>query len=109
MAQSCSRFAVERNDALAHIDDQNDYVGGFDGEPDLAERRLRDDILRFFTPQQTYTAGVHQGERATVPFPLGADAVARHAGLIVHNGDAPAHNAVEQRRLADIWATDDGD
>ncbi len=44
-----------------------------------------------------------------MPFSLGADAVTCDAGLIVYNGDAPAHNPVEQSRLADIWATDDGD
>jgi hypothetical protein len=44
-----------------------------------------------------------------VPFGFSGDAVARDAGLIVNNGDAPFDNPVEQRGLADIGPTDDSD
>ena len=35
--------------------------------------------------------------------------LARDAGLVVHDGDAPVDNAVEQRGFAHVGATDDGD
>ena len=44
----------------------------------------------------------------SVPFGLDADAVARDAGLVMDNGDAPSDDAVEQRGLADIGAADNG-
>ena len=44
-----------------------------------------------------------------MPFRLGADAIAGHPRLIVHNGDAPTCDSIEQGGLADVGPTDDGD
>jgi hypothetical protein len=44
-----------------------------------------------------------------VPFGLGADAIARDARLVMDDGDAPPHNAIEQCGLAYVGAADDGD
>ena len=44
-----------------------------------------------------------------LPFGLGADAVARDAGLVMDDGDAPSDDAIEQRGLADIGPADNGD
>ena len=63
----------------------------------------------FSRAQQADAAGVHEREGAPAPLGLGADAVARDAGLVVHDGDAPADDAVEQGGLADIGPADDGD
>ena len=63
----------------------------------------------FSRAQQADAAGVHEREGAPVPLGLGADAVARDAGLVVDDGDAPSDDAVEQRGLADVGAADDGD
>ena len=69
-----------------------------------SKRRLGDDVIRLLAAQQPDAAGVHQRERLSVPLGLGADAVARDARLVMHDGDAPPDDAVEQGRLADIRA-----
>ena len=75
----------------------------------LFERGLDDDVVGFFAAQQADAAGVNERERPPVPFGLGGDAVAGDAGLIVDNCDALADDAIEQRGLADIGPSDDGD
>ena len=54
-------------------------------------------------------AGVDQQEAAPVPLRLDLLAVARHAGLLVHDRLARAAEAVDERRLADVRIADDGD
>jgi hypothetical protein len=44
-----------------------------------------------------------------MPFGLDAHAVARDAGLVMHNRNAFFDDAIEQRGFSDIGATDDGD
>ena len=107
-AQFFRDFEVERHNAFLHVDDENDDVCGFNGQIHLFHRRLDDDIIGFFTAQQADATGVHQRKGSSVPFRFGNDSVARHARLIVDNGDAPSNNAIEQRGLADIGATDNG-
>ena len=63
----------------------------------------------FLAAQQADAAGVHEREGFAVPFRLHAHAVARDAGLVMHDGDAPFDDAVEQRGFPDIRAADDGD
>ena len=75
----------------------------------LLQRGLDDDIVGFFAAQQADAAGVHQREGFSAPLGLGGDAVARDAGLIMHNRNALADDAIEQRGLADVWPPDDGD
>ena len=108
VAQARGGFAVQRHDAFLDVHHQDDDVGRLDGEFHLFERRLDDDIIRLFAAQQADAAGIHQREGLPVPFHLGADAVARDARLIVHDGDAPAGDAVEQGGLADIGPADNG-
>ena len=43
-----------------------------------------------------------------MPFDLGRNAVSRDPGLIMHNGNALARNAIKQGRLADIWTANNG-
>ena len=40
---------------------------------------------------------------------LGAHPIPRDARLIMHDGNPPAHHAIEQGGFADIGTTDDGD
>ncbi len=107
--QTFRNFAIERHDALLRVDDENNDVCGLNGQIHLFNRRFDDDITRLFAVQQSDAAGVHEREGAPVPFRFGADAVARDAGQVMHNGDAPSDDAVEQGGLADVGATDDGD
>src|SRR2546430_12443387 len=53
------------------------------------------------------SAGIDQRERSAAPFGLGAHTVARDARLVVHDGDAPPGDAVEQRRFPDVRPPDD--
>ena len=105
----CRDFAVKRHDAFLHVDDENDGARGFDGDFDLFERGFDNHVIGFFAAQQADAAGVHERERFSVPLGLGADAVARDAGLVVDNRNAFFDDAVEQRGFADIRAADDGD
>ena len=43
-AQPRGSLAVQRHDALLDVHDEDDDVGRFDGELDLLERRLDDDV-----------------------------------------------------------------
>ncbi len=108
-AQAAGNFAVERHDAFLHVDDQHDDIRRFDGQFHLFERGLDDDVAGFFAAQQTDAAGVHEREGVPAPLGLGGDAVARDAGLVMHDGDAPSDDAIEQRGLADIRPADNGD
>ena len=54
-------------------------------------------------------AGVDQQEGAALPLGLDLLAVAGDAGLLLDDGLAAADDAVQQRRLADVGAADDGD
>ncbi len=83
-------------------------AGGFNGQFDLVHGGFDDHVVGFFTAQQADAAGVHQRERAPVPFRLGGDAVARDTRLVMHNRNPFADDAVEQRGLADIRPSDDG-
>ena len=107
--EACGGFAIKRDDAFLHIDDEDDEVGGFDSELDLFERGFRDDVGCLFPTEQANAAGIDECERLAMPFGFGADAIARDAGLIVDDGNAPPNDPVEERRLADVRATDDGD
>ena len=95
-AQPGGRVAIERDDPLLHVHHQDKRVRRFNGQFHLFERRFGNDIGRLFTAQQTDAAGIDQREGASMPFRFGADAVTRHARLIVDDSNAPANNAVEQ-------------
>ena len=97
---------VERRDALARIDDEQDHGRRLDGETHLLFRRLRD-------PRRRVTAGQPEAarieQRVAAVLDLGIDDVAGHAGHVVNDGDALAHQPVEQAAFPHIGATDDGD
>ena len=105
--KTISYLAVQRDHSLLHIDDEENYSRRIDRQLDLRIRCARDHVLRLFPAQQAESAGIDEGEPPPVPFRLSADAVARHPRLIVHNGNAPPNDAVEERRLADIGPAHD--
>ena len=55
------------------------------------------------------TGGVDHLERQIAELAFAFAPVARHAGLIVDQRGAAAHQAIEQRRLTNIGTADDGD
>jgi hypothetical protein len=107
--QTLGDLAVQGHDAFLQIDNKNNDGGGLDGQLDLLEGGLDDDIAGLFAAQQAQAAGVHQREGAPVPLGLDADAVAGDARLVVNDGDAPAGDAVKQGRLAHVGPSDNGD
>ena len=44
-----------------------------------------------------------------MPFSLGHHAVPSDAGLVMHNSDAATDDSIEERGLADVGTTHDGD
>ena len=83
---------------------KHDDVGGLHGELGLpGDRRADAGGLR------VPAAGVDDGEPLAVPQRLVGDAVPGHARDVLHDGGAPAEDAVDQRRLADVGPADDGD
>ena len=62
---------------------------------------------RGFPALEADAAGVEQGVVAVRHF--GGDDVARHAGLVMHDGDALPRQPVEEAAFADIGPADDGD
>jgi hypothetical protein len=95
-AEAFGDFTVERDDAFLDVDDEDDDVGGLDGEGDLFDGGLDDDVAGFFAAKQPDSAGVNESERASAPFGFGADAIAGDARLIVDDGDAASDDAIEQ-------------
>ena len=53
-------------------------------------------------------AGVDEREAAVLPLHISIDAVAGHAGGILHNGDALSGDSVEKSGFADVGAANDG-
>jgi hypothetical protein len=107
--QFLRNLTVQRHDTFLHVDHQNNRARRVNGDFDLRQRGLDDDIFGFFAAQQADAAGVYEREGFSVPLGLDADAVARDAGLVMDDGNAPLDDAVEQRGFPDIGPADDGD
>ncbi len=109
LAQALGDFTVQGQNPFLNIDDEDDDVCRIDGDTHLLNRSLSDDVVSFFAAQQADAAGVHEGKRPATPLGFGCNAVAGHARLVMHDGNPPPYNAVEERGLADVWPADDGD
>ena len=104
-AQDLGDLGVALAQAGAGVEDERDRVGVGDR---LA--RLRLDLARERVDGlEVDAAGVDQLEAHAVPLALERLAVAGDARLLVDDGLAPADQAVDQRRLADVRKADDGD
>ena len=60
----------EVHQAFLRVDGQNDYGGGFNGQLHLFKGRLRDDIRRFFAPQQADPPGAARPSARRVAYSL---------------------------------------
>ena len=101
-AQHLHDALVRGRDADGRIQDKDDSVSEVDG--DL--RLLSDGAIQSLDVDFP-AARVHEREVATRPFGGVRDAVAGHARCVLHDGLAAAKNAVDQRGLANVGATDD--
>src|SRR5437868_6844157 len=93
MTEPRGSFAVERHDAFLDVYDEDDDIGGFNGDLYLFEGGTNNVVVGLFAPEQTDATGVHEGEGLAAPFSLGGNAISGDAGLIVNDGDAPSNDA----------------
>ncbi len=103
--QQSGDLFVGRRDAAGQVRHKNNRVRGVDGKLRLGADPRRD----FLLGPGLYAAGVHQRKGPAVPLAAAVNPVARHARRIVHNGNAPAHQLVEQGGFPDVRPSHDGD
>ena len=98
---------VDRQQTVERVDHEHDDVGVARGGLGLRARALRDCIARIEVAFDS--TGVDKRERAAVPFGQRIETVTRHTGRILDDGKPLTDQAVEQRALAHVGATDDRD
>ena len=87
------------------VAEEHDDRGVVNGDLGLRTHEGQDLIVR----PGLDAAGVDEGELPALPVALPVDPVAGHAGSVLHNGQAPADDLIEQHGLAHIGAAHDGD
>jgi hypothetical protein len=100
-AQQADDLLVDVGDADRRVDDEQHGVGDLD-----RDLRLRGDALGEAAGVGVPAAGVDDGEGTAVPDRVVRDAVAGHTGHVLDDGFAPADDAVDQSRLADVGTPD---
>src|SRR5260221_1913348 len=108
VAQARCGFTIKRYNAFLHVHHEDDDVSSFNCQFDLFEGGARNDVIRLLSAQQPDAPGIDQGKRASIPFGFGANSIPGYAGLVMNNGNAAAHHAIEQRGLTDVRATNNG-
>ena len=105
LAQPREDVVIERRRAFAPVDHEQDEVGFLGRGTRLAGRRTGEAFLA-----ASDAAGIDQHERTRRIEPADAViAIARDAGLVVHQRIARTRQRIEQRRFTDVGATDQGD
>ena len=94
-------------DALGGVEHQQGDVGTVE-RPQRPHERV---VLGALAASRAaaHPGGVDELDRPLVGLDQGVDGVAGRAGQVVHDGPLLAREAVEQGRLADVRAPDDGD
>ena len=88
----------------ACIDDHDDGVGFFERDLGLAINLRRHEIFFF----GNNAASINHAQAAAPPFPLSVETIASDAGLVADNGASRTYDSIEERGLADVWASDNG-
>jgi hypothetical protein len=96
---------VGGRDAGNGVDEKEDDVGLADRQPGLLLDLELDRVGRV----HLQAAGVDDDEAPAVPIGIAVHPVAGRAGTVLDDRLAAAHDAVEERRLADVGPADDGD
>ena len=99
------QLLVHGRDAVLPIHDEKQQVAGGEGDLDLGMDLVGEARIHIAAD----AAGVDDLKRCLAELALRRDAVARHAGHVVDDGDFPPGEAVEECGLAHIGASDDGD
>lgn len=102
-------FLIERDDTFANVDDKEDDICSLDGDVDLFDGGRGDDVVGLLAGYKADATSVDEREGTAVPLDLRADAIAGDTGHVMDNGDAAASDAIEQRGLANVGPSDDGD
>ena len=101
-AQHLHDALVRGGDADGRIQDEDDSVSQINGDLCL----LGDGTIQTLDVDLP-AAGVDEREVASRPFGGVGDAIAGHAGRVLHDRLAPTKDAVDQRGLADVRPADD--
>ena len=104
--RSASRWSWWRH-AFVGVDHEQRGVGAVDRLERAHEAEVLGRLVDLAAP--AHAGGVDEAQRPVVGLDDGVDRVARGAGHVVHDRALVAHEAVEQRRLADVRAADDRD
>ena len=99
-AQHMRHVLVGCGQAVAHVRDHDDAVGGVNGDLCLLAHMGKNALGGLGLD----AAGVHQQKLVAVPLAVGKNAVAGNARGILHDGQALAAEFVEQGRLAHVGA-----
>ncbi len=100
---------IQRMHPLLHIHDQQGHGGIPDRRIDLGADPRLDRALSRLAGQEGDPARVNQGEALLLPLHFPHQPVAGHPALVMHDRDAPARDAIEHGRLADIGTPDNHD
>src|SRR5208282_3793583 len=103
--QKSRQLAIGTCDLGARIDDHDDGRGFFERNLGLAEDFRGYEVFVIGDD----AAGIYNPKVVPTPFDLAIEAVAGNAGLVSDNGAPRSGQMVEERRLADVGAADDGD
>ena len=97
-------LGVRRSQADRDVHDHDDDVRRLNGDLRLTAHEAQHVVVG----ARLNAAGVHQQKIAAVPLAVAVDAVARHAGSVLHDRHAAAGELVKEHRLADVRPADDG-
>src|SRR5215472_2937822 len=101
-AQKTRQLFIERSQSRLAVHHENEQSRLLNGDLRLTKDFLRDE--RFLV--RNNAAGVHHFQSFAAPFRFAVDAVASDAGLVGNDGAPRARQAVEQRGLAHVGASD---
>ncbi|MEJ7697751.1 MAG: hypothetical protein WKF78_14315 [Candidatus Limnocylindrales bacterium] len=103
--QEGRRLVVRRREPRGGIDHEQDDIRLADGQAGLLLHACLDRIVGI----RLQAARVHDDEPAAVPLRVTVQAVTGRPGTVLHDRLARAEDPVEERALADVRPTDDGD
>ena len=109
LVEVVGNLLVLDGDAVLDVDHPDKHGGLLDDFGDLLTDEAVKDVGSVFAMMHPQPARIDEQELLAEVLGGGGDAVARHAALLMHDGDPLAEDAVEEGGLAHIRATDYGD
>ena len=103
--QNLGNLKVTGHHTRLRVDDEQRHIGLCQRGP----RLIRDLFRHQRLATKINSARVHEAEALAVPLDIDVLAIARHAGLGMHDGIATTRQPVAEGRLADVRIADHGD